>query len=52
MPKLSEIYLEIRGDLSKQPQFKEEAPLVEATGEENPGIEDVPADLLVDEAEI
>ena len=52
IPKLSEIYFEIRSDLAKQPQFKEEAPLVEATGEENPGIEDIPADLLIDEAEI
>ena len=49
---MSEIFFEIRSDLLKQPQLKEEAPLVEATGEENPSIEDTPTDLLIEEAEI
>ena len=52
IPKLSKIFFEIRSDLLKQPQLKEEGPLVEVTGEENPSIVETPIDLLIEEAEI
>ena len=52
MPKLSEIYLEIKDDFSKQPQYEKEAHFVVEAGEKNPSIEDIPTDLLVHEADI
>ena len=52
IPKLSEIFFEIRSDLLKQPQLKEEAPLVEVTSEENPSIVDTLTDLLIEETKI
>ena len=51
-PKLSTIFLELRSDLLKQQELKEESPSVEVASEENPIIIDTSTNLLDEDSDI